>query len=533
VLVWPGVHVDEVKLSRDDQAQWWLSFDIKPGGAGTIRFSAATARFATPTAVQAILAKAGAPVIDTTAKRMHRAMVAWVTQLQQQPVHRMRSSLGWAGDGFALGDRNHTPAGVEPFDCQDPVMLDFMPVGSRQEYSRIASTMFAGETRPEAHALLATCFAGPLIELAGGDGMTLNFSSELSGYGKSSLARLAAAAVGKPGASMLGGKDTENAVCRKMATMRSLTVYYDDPQVRDPVKQYRELLFMISRGAEKQRLNAEARMQEHGYWKTLLVFLTNRQFSGSVDGDPTAGDATAARFMDFVLDPLPDGAREHAAGFIQLSARLDQHYGHIGPDYIAWVVRNQNATRDLLERYTHRFMAVAATGPADTSSRFQALAGACLVVAASYARTLVPVDPRLVCEAVLRSLRMTKLARRHGQTRLDPVHIVREFCHETMPNRVVTKTDVQGRTHLSHNHPPIRTPLAWEYDVSAGLIWLDAGEFRKWMTGRQLSVQAVMTQLDAYRAADRALAEGLTEQAGVRRQVLRLPVADPSWANLV
>ena len=221
-------------------------------------------------------------------------------------------------------------------------MADFVPTGTLAACKAVEAQSV--DTRPEMHALLAASYAAPLIELCSGlTGFVFNFYSERSGFGKTFTGKRGIAAWGRLAALTLGGNDTSNAIINKLGRLHSLPAIFDDPDMIDPVKQYRSLIYNAGRGMEKQRLTSDAKPQAPKDWKTFLIFLTNQRLSGVVDGEQLKGDATAARFLDFQVNPLPAGAQANTAAYMQLEGVLENNYGHLGAIYIDYVVRNQGA----------------------------------------------------------------------------------------------------------------------------------------------------------------------------------------------
>jgi hypothetical protein len=536
ILIWRGRFVSAVSLVEDAVSrETMLGFTVTHSEASRREVLLSMHQMSNSKTLQTALSSFTLPLINPEATGVHRAVTAWITELQRKDQTRQTySRLGWAGNDFVLGDRVYTPNGPVPFTNLNPEMADFIPAGSLTICQAVEARSI--ETRPEMHALLATSYAAVLIELCGGlIGFVFNFYSERSGFGKTYTAKRATSVWGRPSALTLGGNDTQNAIINKLGRLHSLLAVFDDPDLIDPVKQYRSLIYNAGRGVEKQRLTADAKPQAHTTWKTFLVFLTNQRLSGVVDGEQLRGDATAARFLDFQVHPLPSGAHENTAEYMQLGSSLDSNYGHLGAIYIDYVVRHQDALRALLVDVTGKLMPRTALQADDVSGRLQAAAGACLIVAAHICKkiNLTPIDPRLVVAAVNKALDMSAAARRVGQKRITPQGVLKTFCHDRVASRVLT-TFAGGKTFLVNDHPRVDLPVAYEVDRTTGAktAWVSVAELRTYMAKQGVSVLPTLEALSyLMHVKKKSLAEG-TVYATPRQSVLKLPLADPSWSDL-
>jgi hypothetical protein len=137
---------------------------------------------------------------ETTAKKVYHAMTSWLAALRdrQDTLSRTYSRLGWEGEDFVLADNLHTSNGVLKYHCDNTFMMDFTAAGTASTHTRVLDAVLVHEQRPEMHALFSTSFAAPLLRLAGGEGMSLNFFSPRSAAGKTLMAHATASVWGKP-----------------------------------------------------------------------------------------------------------------------------------------------------------------------------------------------------------------------------------------------------------------------------------------------------------------------------------------------
>ncbi|HYQ83932.1 MAG TPA: DUF927 domain-containing protein, partial [Rubrobacter sp.] len=115
--------------------------------------------------------------LDTEMSKEFRSfIVAWQTQLQKTKEGVISAApYGWAQgggvmEGFAYGGRIWSPTGDRPAGSADlEIARQYKPQGELEVWKR-AAAMVTDLDSPSRNAMLATAFAGPLVQFTGLEG---------------------------------------------------------------------------------------------------------------------------------------------------------------------------------------------------------------------------------------------------------------------------------------------------------------------------------------------------------------------------
>jgi hypothetical protein len=493
-----------------------------------------------PRALASLSAKAsGVNITAVVAKRVYEMMTAFTTTLKDRKQHRQAySELGWTRDkqAFVTGDAVVTATGVMPIATSE-TNAGFGILGDEKRFNLISNSVMANETRPEAHALIAAAFAGPLFGMTGSDGVLLNFYSGRSGFGKSTLVKLGAAAWGARSALVANADDTTNALFQRLTVLRNITQFLDELRVADPAKYMNLLLYRLMAGMEKRRLNSAAQAQESKEWKTIMVSATNFSIASILDTATNAGDAAASRFLDFNLPPLPAGSSGRAMQLMSSLIALEDNYGFAGRHFMEVVVPTYDAVSAQVQLYKDKLMPHTITTAADTSGRFQSAAGACLLVAASILEKngIMPVNTGLVAKAVVSALKIGKGDRELAQTQVGYVDILREFFKIKEGNRLMLRNVVQGTKQtqmMRSDHPFVARPVAYEVNITAKEVVIDWRALHAFMIERGHNASEVFREVDkVYPHEIRPLGVN-TAYATTARKVVAIKLGNTAWDGL-
>ena len=535
-IVLRGYVVDAVRLQEErDTHRAVLAYTIKTvSGTWQRGVSLEVNSLVDTRSTRKMLGGCGLMTEEVEGGRLHSAMRSWVQGLRDRNrVTTSHRGMGWASDSeFVVGTQIVTPTGV----TSSPPSLArkaFMASGDPATMYNAINQIIAQEARPEAHALIATSLAAPLISLTGVSGIALNFYSTTSGFGKSTLIDIAASVWGAPAGLMVGVDDTTNAIMRRLSELRNLPAYFDELRVHDPQAYVQSILFRLSHGVEKRRLTSDAKEQAVGEWNTILTFGTNFSFAGIVSGAKSHGDAANARYLDFPMPPLPQGSQVNAMQIEQLKEDLRHHHGHIGVKYASYLVSNRTAVKNQLLTAARALLPLTSTNAQDVSGRIQAAAGACLIVGANIAKrnNWLAIDPLLVATAVHSALLGAKGERKEAQARTDYTDIIGEFLKRTEANRLITTAAGKEKV-LIINHPAVMRPTSYEIDRSSGEVLIDMRVFYGFLSENAYNVADALKGLSVYPRRHMPLAKGTAYVTGAR-DVVVIKLAGSPWADLV
>jgi hypothetical protein len=275
---------------------------------------------------------------DKQYKILKEFFVSWLQKLQTSKESVVSASpFGWSvvdgkTEGFTYAGRVWMKDGDRPAANPNPqLQYQYTPKGDITSWREIANVVY-GQNRPGLNAMLAVAFAAPLTKFTGFGGLILNAFSPESGIGKTTAMKVSQAVWGSPVLAMQGLDDTSNSVLGKMGQLRSLPMYWDEIKSDAQIKRFCSVVFNLTGGREKTRMNADSTLRVSGTWQTMMVSASNDSL---IDGMAReAGSTTAGlhRLFEFQV-PKPERV-SHDIGTVQrLAGKLDDNYGHAGLIY--------------------------------------------------------------------------------------------------------------------------------------------------------------------------------------------------------
>jgi Domain of unknown function (DUF927) len=282
---------------------------------------------------------------DKQYKLLKEFFVSWLQKLQNSKESVVSASpFGWSvvdgkTEGFTYAGRVWMKDGDRPAANPNPqLQYQYTPKGDIAPWREVAKVVYE-QNRPGLNAMLAVAFAAPLVRFTGFGGLILNAFSPESGIGKTTAMKVSQAVWGSPVLAMQGLDDTANSVLGKMGQLRSLPMYWDEIKSDAQIKRFCSVVFNLTGGREKTRMNADATLRVSGTWQTMMVSASNDSL---IDGMAReAGSTTAGlhRLFEFQV-PKPDKVT-HDIGTVQrLTGKLDDNYGHAGLVYAKFLGTN-------------------------------------------------------------------------------------------------------------------------------------------------------------------------------------------------
>ena len=283
---------------------------------------------------------------DHEAKAFGGFLVAWIKHLEEMmQVHDDIKPCTWTKAGFAVGDILYQPDGsTRSIVCSDPIMAnDFTPRGKREVWTQAVNTLI--KDRPDIQIVVAAAFAAPLVQLGSFGGGLI-----ASTYGASGTAKSTAAAAGQSVWTSWHGnhiklRDTVNAISDRLGRWGNIPQYIDEIRIYDDESSRRviEMLFSISEGSDKLRLDRNAKARTVNAWNSLCIITTNEVIMDdviSLTGGKT--DAGALRLFSFPLETMYTGVTDTS-----LVKAFEDNRGSAGAVYAAWLAQNMDvAQRD-------------------------------------------------------------------------------------------------------------------------------------------------------------------------------------------
>jgi hypothetical protein len=310
-----------------------------------------------------------------------------------------------------------------------------MPRGDLGNWLRAASVILA-DPRPHVHAMVAISLGSILLPLIGMRGAVSSFVSRDSGYGKSTMAYLAASIWGHPEKSVSSLNDTFNAVIHKAQFTGPLPTIFDDvrPGAWELVDQ---LLFRFSQGKEKSRLSGSAQLQDAGTFDGALILTSNFFLTEMVQ----QGHLNAAALARIVEHKVPMIVHAHDASAVSAAlVTLKSNHAVFGVEWVRHVLKGRDRLAASLATAVDRLTTLAAVHPTDREARFQVATAAAAMVAALEVRKLgLPVDPTLARDLMVGKIRTGKVARAQAARMPQGVTLLVEFLDDQADSRAVVE----------------------------------------------------------------------------------------------
>lgn len=275
---------------------------------------------------------------DQQYKLLKEFFVSWLQKLQTQKESVISSApFGWSVvdgkiEGFTYAGRVWMRGNDRPAANPNPVLsYQYTPKGDIAAWREAARIVYE-QRRPGLDAILAVAFAGPLVRFTGFPGLILNAYSAESGIGKTTAMKVSQSVWGNPVLAMQGLNDTTNSVLGKMGQIRSLPMYWDEIKSEAQTKRFCSIVFELTGGREKSRMNSDATLKLSGTWQTILVSASNDTLVDGMAREVGSTTAGLHRLFEYVV-AKPDQVSHDVGAVQRLLGRLEDNYGEAGLIY--------------------------------------------------------------------------------------------------------------------------------------------------------------------------------------------------------
>jgi Domain of unknown function (DUF927) len=265
-------------------------------------------------------------------------LVAWVAHLQTIKRSASSHTYGWTRDGasFVFDDKIFGPDKTDIVHRGKHADPNFTVAGELKPWQDAMQLVYGNAPL---EAIVATAFAAPLVEMVGSNSLVLSVFSHLSGIGKSTAMQLAQAVWGHPRGGMSTLADTTNSMMKKIGDLRSLPIYWDELRTRDQLEKVIDIVFQVTQGKGKARLNRDITQMEAPTFTTMFVVASNYGIADTVYSQTESTEAGGLRVFEIEAIPLKATMGNHDAN--RLMIPLQNNFGSAGAIYAEWLVRNK------------------------------------------------------------------------------------------------------------------------------------------------------------------------------------------------
>jgi hypothetical protein len=227
-------------------------------------------------------------------------------------------------------------------------------------------------------------------------------------------------------------RSTENARFEHMGLMNNLPVYIDEVSTMKPAEAV-ELVYLMTTGRGKGRLDRNAKIKEDAKWSTILMMTSNRAMYDKLQAENPDPEAESVRLLEFDLPTIP----WLEPLLRDLNLLLESNYGLAGPRYIQYLVAHRDEVRariePLLRRVTEELGMLG-------KERFWTQAITLSLLGGEIAREmgLIQFDPWVIKPWLLKTLK--RLRSDFSDTALTGAQIFAAYLNDTVRSRLVVST---------------------------------------------------------------------------------------------
>ena len=322
-----------------------LHFTTRTNGGKEQRVIMPTVEFSTKEGLAKKLGKEALFSKSRNLAQFQEFLMSWTNKLHiTRGATVASSSFGWIVDhgkldGFSYGGSLWTPSG-KSISCQPDAIVSrqYAPKGLAKPWLD-AARLITSQRRPGLNAILASAFAAPLVRFTGHSGLLMSCYSQESGIGKSTALKIAQSVWGNPITAVQSLGDTQASVIKKIGETKNLPLYWDELKTETDTTKFINMVFQLSLGKEKSRLNSDITQRESGTWQTLMVSASNDSILGQVIKQTRTTTAGIFRVFEYTLLPGVIGQID-AGGAARIVSKLHDNYGGIGLLYSKWLGEN-------------------------------------------------------------------------------------------------------------------------------------------------------------------------------------------------
>jgi len=494
--------------------------------SGAIEFRLNNKQIASVADIREVLAKAGVLTHPKRYDLLTRYIVDAAFTLQHsKKAAPMHSQFGWADNDtkFIIGDREITVDGTfhsTPSATTAEIAKYVGPVGSLDKWKEVWELYTRPGMEPFAFAAL-TGFASPLFKFFGQRGAMINLIHPKSGSGKTTLLHMINSVFGSPDRMCATKSDTNHARMMRLGIYNNITLCIDEI-TNMKAEEFSELVYGTTQGRHRDRVKGssnELRIN-NTTWCTMSVFSSNASFVEKLEQLKSTPDGELMRLIEYKLEYSNAIDTDVAKQLFDFD--LLQNYGHAGPIFIDYVIKNMDEVRKLcaaMQSKLDRELNLT------QRERFWSAQAASILTAAKITTQigLVIWDFKALYEFVCNLIR--SLRAEVSPPALDVSATIGDYINRHMQNVLVVKDGVDLRSNMAAL-PKLepRGELLIRYEPDTQLLFLSAKAFKNDCVVTQVNYRDTMKQLEA---------RGILKANAVKRLSKGMKISSPGVYCLV
>ena len=428
----------------------------------------------------------------------------WVDELQRTSVaDEAHRQFGWVDDDmekFVLGEKliEGSKTTYNPPSSKTAGLMDtFEPNGSKEKSIELLN--FYNRTGFELHQyVVGVGFGSPLMALTGLNSMAVHLYGG-TGVGKTTAQFAAMSIWGHPELLTLQKDDTHNSRMNRGEVMHSLPLVSDE-MTNVTSREMSEYVYQVSGGRQKNRLSANGNVERaRGKpWKLLALSSGNTSAWETLSRDKATPKAEMQRLFEIKVTKMIHTTGNNA-DTSDLLEDLKKNYGHLGTEYIQWIINNRDEARAIVKRAKERLDAAAKLGP---ENRFWSNGNAVVLAGLIIAKQLgfIQYDVGKVYKWVVAELiRRNSFVNEIGASVAETLN---NYLSENYNNllKIESTEDLRGKNDngLDQLMPVTAAPrgaLVARYEPDTQLLFLRIKPFKEWCVDQQINYASVVDDL--------------------------------------
>jgi len=425
-------------------------------------------------------------------------IIKFVNELQYKTdVEVMRMQYGWADKNskFVIGDQEITAEGIKysPPSSMTSALSEYMqPMGTLDEWKKIANVYNRPGMEPHAFGFF-TAFGSPLLTHLNLKGAVINLINNVSGTGKTTVAKVMHSVYGHPEEQMLIAKDTINVKLHRMGVMGNLPISCDEI-TNVEAEHFSDFVYAVSQGRARNRMKAQSNEERlnTSKWSLLCVCTSNASFYDKLASLKATPDGELMRLIEF---QIPVNSVMNKVEADEIFSQLDNNYGHAGRVYLQWLVSNLEEAIDMVKQVQ---IVIDKKVKFSGRERFWSGVAACNIAGAMIANKLglINIDIKRVFEWMV--VEFSKMRHEIKAPPTNQASTIGEFLNEFRGSILVINDAADKRSGMAQL--PIVEP---KFDLLARIepdtkkLFISAKHLRQFCTKNQITLKDVLNTLAA------------------------------------
>tara|TARA_R110002012_G_scaffold168265_1_gene331699 strand:- start:2866 stop:5562 length:2697 start_codon:yes stop_codon:yes gene_type:complete len=472
---------------------------------------------------------------------------------QQRTVTNLYSTMGWKEDDteFVLGDqiyrrRNGAVEMEEIKHIGTAVQRDVKKWGQAGTLADWANfTRVLDTTNLLGHMFAVTVgMSAPLYKFTGLNGLVVSLAGK-TGAGKS-IAQLWAQSVwGDPVELHMASKFTEGAMFARMGSYSHLPISIDDVTTISP-REANEIIYNVSQGREKHRLNRNAEERKQRTWAAPCIISTNIPWASKLES--IGGDVSAqqARLFEVTM-PVSKLFQESTQAGKKIAGFLRGNHGTMGREIITMLMAmGREKLIEELEAHPAHFEDIYKTQFTGQERFWEAsVLLADYISSKIYKRGLLPFDPsRCIRWAIDQTAGMRESAL---ESREDSFSILAAYLNEAASMSLTAMYNSPGAKALVNMERLPRGEIHVRYNLmrpqatntatfTTGYIQIDQKHLRTWLVDRHYDWNSFRLGLDKALLKNKGRKAYLAKDSGIRLpqcNVVSVDLAHPEMHGIL